>query len=841
MSSGQDSGDVAGALDAYENAPSMMVACEGQEMVLASANEVARAALGEHFEFGRPVRDLAPGVVDQLRLQFGDDVVATVRATGRPVTRPACRVEVRAERHDPVEVFWDVTVSPWYADDGSMRGVLAHGVDVTDETRARHRAGQTVREVVSLQDALLPQWLPVLPGVEIAGRYLLAQREDSAGGDWYDAVGLGHGRVALMVGDVVGHGVSAAAVMGQLRAVIHERLTGGEDLHRAVVALDRFASHVPDASAATLCVVVLDSSSGHIEYCTAGHPPPLVVRPGIGWSRYLPHSGAAPLATTGDMSVAEDEVDCGDLIVLYTDGLMARPGRSLANTTVELGQLAVDAAASGAGSTTGPADRVCEQAMELTTARTGYADDIAVLVAEVTEPPAALQLDLPADEDAAPAVLDAFAEWLESMRVRDLDHIVVQHAVDELVSNVVDHAYGASPATPGRLTVEATLLDTGVLRISFADEGRWLEPRDDADAGRGLMLVRGMVDRLLVSRNDHGTVATIEHRLSRPARMLTGATTAAGRRHAFATDEPFTVTSDGDGSLLRCAGRLDAAHVDDLSGALVDAARSDRVVIDLSGVTLLSSAAVQALHGARRGAAERGQELVLHAPAGTTAQHVLELVRLPYALSKLEAKIRDVVGLYLNPPEKAIVLCVDEKSQIQALDRTAPILPLRPGLPEKATHDYKRNGTTTLFAALEVATGKVTDHCYDRHGKAEFERLPQEGCPRLPAPRAAHRASTTTTPTSTPRSTPGLRRHPRITLHFTPTSGSWLNLVEVFFGIITRQAIRRGSFANVKELVSAISNFIDGWNQRCHPFIWTKTADEILPHATRKRSSDARH
>jgi transposase len=200
---------------------------------------------------------------------------------------------------------------------------------------------------------------------------------------------------------------------------------------------------------------------------------------------------------------------------------------------------------------------------------------------------------------------------------------------------------------------------------------------------------------------------------------------------------------------------------------------------------------------------------------------------------ELEAKIRDVVGLYLNPPEKAIVLCVDEKSQIQALDRTAPILPLRPGLPEKATHDYKRNGTTTLFAALEVATGKVTDHCYDRHGKAEFGDFLKKVARAYPR-RELHIVVDNYHTHKHPEINAWLEKHPRITLHFTPTSGSWLNLVEVFFGIITRQAIRRGSFANVKELTAAISGFIASWNERCHPFIWTKTADEILPHASRK-------
>ncbi len=149
----------------------------------------------------------------------------------------------------------------------------------------------------------------------------------------------------------------------------------------------------------------------------------------------------------------------------------------------------------------GPADRVCDRALELTTGRTGYADDVAVLVAEITEPVAPLHLDLPADDAAVPAVLDALAEWLESMRVRDLDHIVVQHAVDELVSNVVDHAYpaGAGPPSEHRLTVDAELLQTGDVQVRFTDSGRWLPPTTGAGRGRGLPIVRGMVDRLEVA------------------------------------------------------------------------------------------------------------------------------------------------------------------------------------------------------------------------------------------------------------------------------------------------------------------------------------------------------
>ena len=208
---------------------------------------------------------------------------------------------------------------------------------------------------------------------------------------------------------------------------------------------------------------------------------------------------------------------------------------------------------------------------------------------------------------------------------------------------------------------------------------------------------------------------------------------------------------------------------------------------------------------------------------------------------ELEAKVRDVVGLYLNPPEKAVVLSVDEKSQIQALDRTAPILPLRPGLPEKATHDYVRHGITTLFAALEVATGKVTNACYPRHRHTEFLRFLKQvakACPRVELHIVADNYATH----KHPDVQAWLAKNPRITLHFTPTSGSWLNMVEIFFSIITRQAIRRGTFTSVKDLTSAIRRFIDGWNDRCQPFAWTKTADEIIPKATGgQRKSFTRH
>jgi transposase len=214
----------------------------------------------------------------------------------------------------------------------------------------------------------------------------------------------------------------------------------------------------------------------------------------------------------------------------------------------------------------------------------------------------------------------------------------------------------------------------------------------------------------------------------------------------------------------------------------------------------------------------------------------------------LVAKVIDVVGLYLAPPENAIVLCVDEKSQIQALDRTAPMLPMRPGLPERRTHDYRRHGTSTLFAALEIATGRVTAACKPRHRHQEFLAFLKQVARAYPddvdedgRPIELHLVMDNYATHKKAEVRDWLAANPRIHVHFTPTSGSWLNLVEVWFGIIERQAIHRGSFGSVKDLNAKIRAFIDGWNDRCHPFVWTKTADEILKKANRQTTSNTAH
>ena len=206
-------------------------------------------------------------------------------------------------------------------------------------------------------------------------------------------------------------------------------------------------------------------------------------------------------------------------------------------------------------------------------------------------------------------------------------------------------------------------------------------------------------------------------------------------------------------------------------------------------------------------------------------------------------KVRDIVGLYLNPPEAAVVLCVDEKAQIQALDRSAPILPLLPGVPERRTHDYVRNGTTNLYAALDVASGNVIADMSPRHRAEEFRRFLNLIDANVPADLDVHVVLDNSSTHKTPSIQRWLVRHPRFTLHFTPTYSSWLNLVERWFAELTERWIKRGAHRSVRDLVASIRTWITNWNENPTPYIWHKTADEILTSLADycQRISDSGH
>jgi transposase len=220
--------------------------------------------------------------------------------------------------------------------------------------------------------------------------------------------------------------------------------------------------------------------------------------------------------------------------------------------------------------------------------------------------------------------------------------------------------------------------------------------------------------------------------------------------------------------------------------------------------------------------------------------HLVDTFKLPPGSSD---KVRDIVGLYLNPPQAALVLCVDEKTQVQALDRTAPVLPLLPGVPQRATHDHRRHGTTKLSAALEVASGNVIAQMTARHRAIEFRRFLDLVDKQVPAELAVH----VICDNSSTHKTPAIQRwrtaHPRFALHFTPTYSSWLDLVERFIAELTTKWLQRGTHRSVAELTGSIQSWVDGWKQDPRPFVWTKTADEILDSINRylQRISNSSH
>jgi transposase len=207
------------------------------------------------------------------------------------------------------------------------------------------------------------------------------------------------------------------------------------------------------------------------------------------------------------------------------------------------------------------------------------------------------------------------------------------------------------------------------------------------------------------------------------------------------------------------------------------------------------------------------------------------------------SKVRDIVGLYMDPPDKALVLCVDEKSQMQALERTQPLLPMRPGVAERRTHDYVRHGTTTLFAALDAKTGEVIGRCYRRHRATEFIKFLRVIDVAVPKELDVHLILDNYNTHKTPAVRRWLARHPRFHVHFTPTYASWINLVESWFGVLTNRRLRRGSFQSTRQLEAAVREYVEINNASPTPFVWTKAADDILQSVKRfcLQTSDSGH
>ncbi len=488
--------------------------------------------------------------------------------------------------------------------------------------------------VAELQEALLPTALPVLPRARIAARYLAAGHERSAGGDWFDAIPLDGGRVALVVGDVVGHGVAASAAMGQLRAVLAELLAAEADLGHVLARADAFAARTRALRAATLALAALDPATGTLRYTTCGHPPPLVIGTD-GTARYLEATGTGPLGTGTPPVLAAGALAPGELVLLYSDGLIERPNRTLAEGMAELAAAAADA--TGAAGAAGAAERVCRLAVERLTCA-GHADDITALAAQrLAEPVPVLRLELPSERPSLTTARDAFARWLSRLDADDDDAGALHLAMVEVFTNAIEHAYPRE--APGTIELDARLGEDGYVECLVTDRGTWRPPDPaDADRGHGLMVAGQVVDSLLVrhgaGRRETGveeTVVTLRHRLRRPAILASGLPAAPPARlagPAFAVD-----TSMAAGATARALvhGPVDITTADRMARRLLSVSRGGTVplVADLTGVTQLASAGVQALYAVSEQLAAHGQELTLITAPGSAAHVVLALVQLP--------------------------------------------------------------------------------------------------------------------------------------------------------------------------------------------------------------------
>lgn len=631
---------------AFECSPEPLLLLEGDDLVVRAANAAARSVFGD--QAGQPVdRALAflagHPVVDRLR---------DVLATGVGVPRVECRVDGVDSSGAHAQRVLGVAATRCAAADGAVLGVVLHVEDLTADAAAvatAERRGardgaeraadqQHQHELVTLQDSLLPDGLPIVSGVQVAARYALSQSPDTAGGDWFGAVPLPDGRLVLCVGDVVGRGVPAAVAMGKLATMFEERVRDTGDVGAALAALDRRARRVQEAHAATMCVAVVDTTSGSVSYCTAGHPPPMIVD-AAGEATYLPPSGGGPLGSGLGHPFVEHLLAPQELLLLYTDGIVERPGTALTQSAAELAG-AVSRAYGGAGARPGEqlADRVCRTPVDQLAGATGYCDDITVLAVQRVPPAAPLDLHLPADADALRRVRAELGDWLLGLGVSPLDEMALQHAVGELVTNAVEHAYPDPSSPEAHVGFRVELSHDGLVDVHVSDRGRWREPREhDGSRGRGLAMARGFTDELLLEHDENGTRARVRHRVLRSAVLLTG----EGAEPAAHPGRPLAVEEET--GRMRITGILDHRSSDELRRRLARAGRGGTrpLLVDLSEVDLLSSAGVQVLFE-EVWASAHDAGLQLFAPTGSPAQHVLEQVRLPY-LTRLSDTIGDLV------------------------------------------------------------------------------------------------------------------------------------------------------------------------------------------------------
>lgn len=621
----------------FESAPPVLVVLEGDPLRVSACNAAGRDRLGVQ------VGDSAQAVLDVTGLNPVAPHLAAVLDGGAPAAVTGLAADLLDLDGLPDRAMVDVEVAPVHDALGEVEGVVLSCTESTPagpgtpgpagvpvDLPAGTEAAQQL--VTRLQDAVTDEGLPLPPGVELAAHYLIAEHD--GGGDFFDAIALDDGRVVLVVGDVTGHGLDATVVAGEVRAVFDELVRSSGDLGAALESLDRRAQRAPSSRAATMCAVLLDPASGELTYCTAGFAPPLVVSHD-GTPSYLPPSAASPLGMGRPFPVARHRLSPGDLLVLYSDGLVARPGLAPEEATLSLLRQAATVTSRPAARRDDrrAVDAFTYGLLEAAT-RQGYFDDVTLLGARLVEavPPLTLRMDA-----AASTVRDvrrALGTWLDRLQVRAIDESALQHSVGELVCNAVEHGHGVrlgvddrDDARPdraaGRVDVVATHLPDGSIEVTVDDDGSWRSPTRTSERGRGLAMVRGLCDEFELTTTADGTHARLKHRPSWDVTLLTGQTLDPSPHE----QTPLEVSVPRDGLLL-LRGRVESTAVDRLHHILGQHSQGGTLplLVDLSEVTMLSSAAIHVLATAQSWTAS----LRLVAPVGSPSQQLLDRAGLPH-------------------------------------------------------------------------------------------------------------------------------------------------------------------------------------------------------------------
>jgi serine phosphatase RsbU (regulator of sigma subunit)/anti-anti-sigma regulatory factor/anti-sigma regulatory factor (Ser/Thr protein kinase) len=621
---------------AYNDAPVILGTLEGPKHRLVTCNAAFRAYYPRAV-MGLPMEDFAP----ELRGQGLIDMYDRIYETGEPLNVSDFRVRVDLDGSGLREHFINITAVPQRTLSGEISGMVFVATDTTDQAVARLAAERRANEMAGryeslrdsatvMQQALLSPAVPVLPGAEIAAAYLVAAEDTAAGGDWFDAISDSAGRIVLILGDVVGHGVEAAAVMAQLRAVTRMQLEIDGNIVESLDAVDHFAADVEGAKSTTLCVARLDPATGEFEYCTAGHPPPLVIAADRA-PRYLEPTGAGPLRSGRGFATRAEDLAVGDVVLLYSDGIIGRPGRTPAASSVEVAEVAARVLSGEAfplDAARPSVERLCSQALELLVRATGYSDDVTLLAAQRRTLPSQLHATLHADRHAERTIRIRLRDWVDTLGADRASCDALESAISEYVANAVEHAYATT--IPGDVMVDAVLGVDGRVRASVTDRGTWkADAAPGTNRGRGLSLARTQVPDAVVRHDKSGTTASLVYRLAKAAYIVTDPL-AAPCAPITPPSYIFDVGVSDDGYVI-VAGDVDTLAAPTLAEFLSahSHAGTDPLRIDLSAVTHLGSAGVGVLAEAYERAAHQHAICRFVAPPGGTAHHVLSLVGLP--------------------------------------------------------------------------------------------------------------------------------------------------------------------------------------------------------------------